>query len=145
MPRYQNNFDTETHLSGLKIKSGEVSKVQTYECHVCKSIDLSLINEQKGFSSVTSDCKVWRTFCNLAYCNDCGISQTIVDEKWFQETSEIYENYEIYHQGDSCDHFIIKDGKNTRRSNILVEELIQGNWWGNPGLCLKLDPVGATC
>ena len=119
-------------------------KSNTERCHVCKSCDLTLIPSAEGLSGVTSDCKVWEDFNKFALCNQCGISQTIADEKWFQDTREIYENYEIYHQGDSCDHFIIKDGKNTRRSNILVDELIQKELVGKSGTMLEIGPGGGN-
>jgi 2-polyprenyl-3-methyl-5-hydroxy-6-metoxy-1,4-benzoquinol methylase len=119
-------------------------KSNTEQCHVCKSCDLTLIQGAEGLSGVTSDCKVWEEINKLALCNKCGISQTITDEKWFQDTREIYENYEIYHQGDSCDHFIIKDGKNTRRSNILVDELIQKELVGKSGTMLEIGPGGGN-
>ena len=119
-------------------------KSNTEQCHLCKSCDLTFIPGAEGLSGVTSDCKVCEDFNKLALCNHCGISQTIADEKWFQDTREIYENYEIYHQGDSCDHFIIKDGKNTRRSNILVDEIIRKELVGKSGTMLEIGPGGGN-
>jgi 2-polyprenyl-3-methyl-5-hydroxy-6-metoxy-1,4-benzoquinol methylase len=128
----------------LNCKPEQMFKPKTEHCHICKSLDLTLIQCAKGFSSVTSDCKVWEGASNLAICNHCGISQTIADEKWLQDTREIYEDYEIYHQGDSCDHFVVKDGKNTRRSNILVDEIIRKELVGKSGTMLEIGPGGGN-
>ena len=113
-------------------------------CHVCKSSDLLLIPNNEKISGVTSDCKPWPDLGTFAVCNQCGCSQTITSRKWFQDITKIYENYEIYHQGDSSDHPIIKSGGSTPRSDIIVEELLDKKITSKQGKLLEIGPGGGN-
>ena len=119
-------------------------KSNTEQCHVCKSCDLTLIPGAEGLSGVTSDCKVWDDFNDLAHCNQCGCSQAITSRKWFQDITKIYENYEIYHQGDCSDHPIIKSGGSTLRSDVIVKELLDKKIISKQGKLLEIGPGGGN-
>ena len=113
-------------------------------CHVCKSSDLLIIPNCEKISGVTSDCKAWPKLGTLAVCNQCGFSQTITSQRWFQDITKIYENYEIYHQGDYSDHPIIKSGGSTLRSDVIVDDLLKKKIISKQGKLLEIGPGGGN-
>ncbi len=67
-------------------------------CHVCQT---GLINEHTEYTALcrsASDCSPWPSGGRIGVCEACGVVQKILDQKWQQEVSAIYEKYDIYHQ-----------------------------------------------
>jgi 2-polyprenyl-3-methyl-5-hydroxy-6-metoxy-1,4-benzoquinol methylase len=113
-------------------------------CHFCFSSDLIEIPNEEGMVGVTSDCKVWSRLSKIGVCRTCGYPQAIIDDNWLKDTKEIYENYQIYHQGSQKDHFLFNHEQSTSRSGQLISGLKKKNLIGHRGKLLEIGPGGGN-
>jgi len=98
-------------------------------CHNCGSISLRTDAGYSEFWRVTSDCKPWPAGGVFAWCNDCGLVQTGVDDQWQQDCQKIYDGYTIYHQSGGIEQpvFAANSGAGRSRSETIVQALLKNN------------------
>ncbi len=96
-------------------------------CHTCSSTDMTTLTHFSSLKRVTSDCQPWPEGGSLAKCNNCGLVQKIIDQKWQEEIKNIYEQYQIYHQAQGSEQIVFDNVSNafSSRSQVLVEKLIK--------------------
>src|SRR5678815_1760475 len=92
---------------------------------ICQSCGAGRLYELAGFAPlprVTSDSKPFRPGGRLFVCEGCALVQKIADDAWLQEISEIYRDYEMYHQSTCNDQpvFDALTGRPTGRCEVLA-------------------------
>jgi len=77
------------------------------------------------FRRVTSDCIPLPQGGRLGACRACGCVQKVTDRAWQLEVQSIYNEYEIYHQGEGLEQavFDLDSGHAWPRSVRLLERL----------------------
>jgi SAM-dependent methyltransferase len=106
-------------------------------CHNCGSGELQIAEGYDKAIRVTSDCKPWPPGGILAFCEGCGLVQTVVNEKWHKECNQIYSDYTIYHQSGGREQaaFNPASGAAVARSESIMNALrshvqlpVEGRW-----------------
>lgn len=70
------------------------------DCHLCKSKNSVLLNSKFAeLTRITSDCRQWTNDGRLGECNQCGSVVKPITRGWRAEVKNIYDEYQIYHQG----------------------------------------------
>jgi len=92
------------------LKSGLSSLDKNAICHVCSSRTLYICDLSQALRRVTSDCRPWKSGGSVGVCENCGIIQHVVDKTWRKEISQIYQEYDIYHQGCGVENAIFPFG-----------------------------------
>ncbi len=74
----------------------------------------------------TSDCRPWPKGGGLAVCGGCGFVQKVVNGNFRWECEQVYDAYEIYHQGDGAEQkiFLAVDGRSFSRSERLLRSVL---------------------
>jgi 2-polyprenyl-3-methyl-5-hydroxy-6-metoxy-1,4-benzoquinol methylase len=111
-------------------------------CQTCGSTRLQAIDGFGTLPRVTSDSKPFRAGGKLFVCAGCGLAQKRVDAQWLAEITEIYREYDMYHQSGSHDQpvFDAVTGKPMGRSELLARHLMDLGTLPQEG---KLLDVGA--
>lgn len=122
-----------------------IAKVSSLLQNRCQSCDASELHEIAGFPQlprVTSDSKPFRSGGRLFVCMGCGLVQKIADALWLAETTEIYRDYEMYHQSSANDQVVFDalSGRPSGRCEVLARHLLQSGILPARG---KLLDVGA--
>lgn len=97
-------------------------------CHLCGASNVKVVPAYAEMKRITSDCKPWLDGGAFGVCPDCGYSQTLVNEKWRKEISQIYADYTVYYQADGQEQsvFDAATGTPSLRSDLLMRRL-RGN------------------
>jgi SAM-dependent methyltransferase len=130
-------------------------------CHHCGSPVLKAAIGYDQTLRVTSDCKPWKAGGVLAFCQECGLVQRIVDANWDLECNDIYTGYSIYHQSEGIEQAVFDStsGKSQTRSDAIIDTLLtkvnlaeSGRWLdigcGNGALlrsCSRALPQWSLC
>ena len=95
-------------------------------CLICENKTLKVVPAYSGLTRVTSDCKPWIGGGHLTVCETCGTIQKLPDDRWFDEISRIYRDYEIYFLSNGEEQPIFfKDGRSLPRSQVLVDFVVK--------------------
>ena len=95
-------------------------------CLICGNKTLKAVPAYSGLTRVTSDCKPWIAGGHLTVCESCGTIQKLPDDRWFDEISRIYQDYEIYFLSNGEEQSIFfKDGRSLPRSQVLVDFVVK--------------------
>ncbi|OUU06531.1 MAG: hypothetical protein CBB94_15210 [Gammaproteobacteria bacterium TMED34] len=100
--------------------------METSTCPACGSgrggdaVDLSPL------LGVTSDCKPWSQSGLIYFCSRCGLIQKQLNESWREDCRIIYQNYEMYSQGDGQEQSIFLDDGAMPRSERLLSNVMNG-------------------
>lgn len=92
-------------------------------CHICGGQELKALDQYPFLNRVTSDCRPFRNGGQLVVCMRCGAIQTKIAEEYMQDISEIYSDYDIYHQADGEEQKIVDGDAFYHRSMVLVDYL----------------------
>lgn len=97
------------------------------KCHNCKSGPLQIASGYERLHRVSSDCRPYPPGGQLGVCPVCGLVQAAINDRWKQESREIYNAYDIYRQSGGVEQpvFDQKTGKGRARSEVLIEGLLQ--------------------
>ena len=108
-------------------------------CHICDYEPVQLVPGYEKFIRITSDCRPWSANGRLFICAQCGFVQKTPDEVWQSETENIYQEYNIYHQGDGKEQAVFEQvsGKAVSRSLDLVQKI--NNYFNLPTKGRVLD------
>ena len=111
-----------------------------FDCQCCGAGSLREIYGFPALPRVTSDCKPFRPGGRLFICEACGAVQKISDAAWQRETSEIYRNYEIFHQSSAIDQAVFDpaSGRSRERCAILSQRLQESGLLPNSGTLLDV-------
>jgi SAM-dependent methyltransferase len=93
------------------------------DCIVCSEKSLELIEKFSNFKGVTSDDKPFYENFLIAYCKSCGHVQKLIDKKWKENVSSIYNNYKIYELSGGGENLVFGQNVSPARSQILFENL----------------------
>jgi 2-polyprenyl-3-methyl-5-hydroxy-6-metoxy-1,4-benzoquinol methylase len=96
-----------------------------YRCHNCAAaISARAVGFEK-LRRVTSDCKPWKPGGQLLKCDGCGLVQANADVKWRDESTDIYNEYEIYHQSAGAEQTVFdqQTGAGLLRSEAICRGL----------------------
>lgn len=92
------------------------------QCVICSSDSFHIYENFPKLKRVTSDAKPWVTGGKLVICEDCKVVQKVVDEKWLEEISEIYKNYDVYYQSNGQEQAVFSpSGIAQKRSQPLTK------------------------
>jgi len=94
------------------------------QCHLCLSNNVILFDSFANIDRAASDCKPWPKGGKLCICTACCTVQKVIDSSWRAEVSEIYANYELYHQAtDEREQPVFNSitGTSTPRSVAVLE------------------------
>src|SRR5258706_15531249 len=106
----------------------DVAKTMIPSRSVCQACSADRLHEIEGFGhlpGVTSDSKAFRAGGRLFVCAQCGLVQKIADPAWLREISEIYRDYDMYHQSAAFDQpvFDPESGRPSGRCEVLARRL----------------------
>jgi 2-polyprenyl-3-methyl-5-hydroxy-6-metoxy-1,4-benzoquinol methylase len=90
-------------------------------CLVCNNSTIKEITEYRDLKRITSDSKIWPSGGQIGYCSKCASVQKIHEEKLISEINNIYENYELYFQGQGEEQKIFVNNVGQPRSQILLQ------------------------
>lgn len=98
---------------------------QIFSCRVCGSFALREVADYSELYRVTSDCKPFDPGGRLVICQECGAVQKPSDQKWLDETSDIYANYSAYFQSDGIEQavFDANSGEPSLRSEVVLDKM----------------------
>jgi 2-polyprenyl-3-methyl-5-hydroxy-6-metoxy-1,4-benzoquinol methylase len=110
-------------------------------CHLCNSSVL-LIDQFEKLQLITSDCKPWKSGSHLVVCKKCNLVQKQTTQSWYEDINKIYQNYDIYLQGEGQEQPIFnqRTGSYSARSEIISSWLRQ-----NLDLAEKGDLLDVGC
>lgn len=95
-------------------------------CVICSSASFHTYENFSKLNRVTSDAKPWIAGGELVICEDCKVVQKVVDEKWLEEISEIYKNYDVYYQSNGQEQAVFSsNGIAQKRSQPLTKFIQQ--------------------
>jgi len=95
------------------------------KCHVCGADAVELVPGFEKFRRVTSDCRPWTSGGRLGVCRSCGCVLHAVDDIFVAESQKIYQNYDVYYQGEGSEQKTFSPGAGmpSSRSAYLLSEL----------------------
>ena len=93
-------------------------------CHICGHHALEVFSLGSEYVRITSDCKPWPVRSELALCPKCQSVQSVVTSEWRRQISEIYRQYQVYHQGGGAEQVVFNStGDGHTRSSRIVARL----------------------
>lgn len=98
------------------------------QCHICGAHQQTHVLECfAALPRVTSDCYSWPSGGILSLCTVCHTVQKPITKEWLLETTEIYNNYQVYHQANGIEQaiFDITSAAIITRSMQLVSKLLE--------------------
>jgi SAM-dependent methyltransferase len=99
--------------------------MSNFSCQICDSAELEIFESYRTLPRVTSDSKPWPAGGELSVCHACGAIQKLPTQKWWQEATSIYNDYEMYHLSQGAEQLVFGDtGAIKPRSERLVEFVV---------------------
>ena len=95
-------------------------------CSVCQAGEVEECTEYRSRARVTSDCRPWPNGGQLGICKACGLVQKPATKRFISEIQDIYDSYEIYHQGDGAEQAVFQpaSGMPAARSTKLIDAFV---------------------
>lgn len=92
-------------------------------CHSCRQPLPASAFIDESLPRVSSDCRPAGRTGALAVCPDCGLPQTVVDDRWRRAADDVYGAYEIYAAAEGAEQKVAAGAGLAGRSQVLV-----GHW-----------------
>jgi len=95
-------------------------------CGVCVTGEVEEYTGYRTSARVTSDCRPWPNGGRLGICKACGLVQKPATGQFLAEIQDIYDSYEIYHQGDGAEQAVFQSmaGMPAARSKMLIDAFV---------------------
>ena len=104
-------------------ESAPIMDLDNDKCIVCKKANLTEFSLFRELKQVTSDCKPWSSGGRLAICSKCSTIQKIIDPYFLKNISEIYSQYDMFHQSEGIEQSVFSSttGSFEKRSSSLCK------------------------
>jgi 2-polyprenyl-3-methyl-5-hydroxy-6-metoxy-1,4-benzoquinol methylase len=113
-------------------------------CICCGATSLNELIRFKNLPRVSSDCKPIAAGGELFICAACGHIQKGPTAAFKQEIQKFYRDYDSYHQGGGLEQMIADGDGRSRRSQVLVREVVAASPLPTGGTCIDIGcGVGA--
>tara|TARA_R110002050_G_scaffold31905_1_gene81555 strand:- start:15634 stop:16134 length:501 start_codon:yes stop_codon:yes gene_type:complete len=98
------------------------------KCLACSNINKEELLVYTKMKLVSSDVKVLENEKVLFFeCSSCGLVQKKIDKNWLNVISKIYEQYEMFYQGNGQEQKINTEKDFKSRSKAILDKIKTGN------------------